>query len=212
LNVLIAREEALRFTAHPRLVLENIMIKLCQLGDIISFGDIINKIEKLEKAVTGSPASYGGVFGGNISEPGTAWEEDQKAAIENHEAVVEGPGWDDLLKYLSSKNRGMYNILKEWKLKNFSGDTIEISRGEGPFSSVYLDDTENLNRLLGYCREFFRREIKISITGNKVKADIRRDNSPSDLPAAVQDVIQLFEGEIKGENPVAKKKDMNLDD
>ena len=212
LNVLISCEEALRFTAHPRLVLENIMIKLCQLGDIISFGDIIKKIENLEKAVTGSPASYGGVFGGNISEPGTAWEEDQKAAIENHEAVVEGPGWDDLLKYLSSKNRGMYNILKEWKLKNFSGDTIEISRGEGPFSSVYLDDTENLNRLLGYCREFFRREIKISITGNKVKADIRRDNSPSDLPASVQDVIRLFEGEIKGENPVAKKKDMNLDD
>jgi DNA polymerase-3 subunit gamma/tau len=212
LNVLIAREEALRFTAHPRLVLENIMIKLCQLGDIISFGDIINKIEKLEKRVTGSPISYGGVFEGNISEPGTAWEKDQETAIENHGAVVEGSGWDDLLKYMSSKNRGMYNILKEWKFKNFSGDTIEISRGEGPFSSVYLDDTENLNRLLGYCREFFKREIKIRITGNKVKADIHKDNSPSDLPGPVRDVIQLFEGEIKGKNPVSKKKDMELND
>ena len=205
LNVLIAREEALRFTAHPRLVLENIMIKLCQLGDVISFGDIINKIETLEKRMSGSPVSY-------ISEPGTAWEKDEKTAIENHEAVVEGPCWDDLLKYLSSKNRGMYNVLKEWKLKDFSGDTIEIARGETPFSSVYLDDTENLNRLLDYCREFFKREIRIRITGNKIKADIHKDKSPSDLPGPVRDVIQVFEGQIKGKNPVSKKKDMELND
>lgn len=205
LNVLIAREEALRFTAHPRLVLENIMIKLCQLGDVISIGDIINKIETLEKGMSGSPVSY-------ISEPDTTWEKDEETAIENHEAVVEGPDWDNLLKYLSSKNRGMYNVLKEWKLKGFSGDTVEIARGETPFSSVYLDDTENLNRLLDYCREFFKREIKIRITGNKVKADIHKEKNPSDLPGPVRDVIQVFEGQIKRENPVSKKKDMELND
>ncbi len=212
LNILIAREEALRFTAHPRLVLENILIKLCQLGDVISFGDIIKKIEKLEKGMTGSPISYGNVFEGNISEPETAWEKDGVTSIENHEAGAEGLEWDDFLKYLSSKNRGMYNVLKEWKLKDFSGDSIEIARGESPFSSVYLDDTENLNRLLGYCREFFKREIRIRMIGNKVKADIHKDNIPSDLPGPVRDVIQVFEGQIKGENPVSKKKNMGLND
>ncbi|HJX34869.1 MAG TPA: DNA polymerase III subunit gamma/tau [Desulfatiglandales bacterium] len=210
LNILIAREEALRFTAHPRLVLENIMIKLCQLGDVISFGDIIKKIERLEKGMTGSPISYGDVYEGNISEPETAWEKDDKTDIEGHEAVIEGSGWDNFLKYLSSKNRGMYNVLREWKLKGFSGDSIEIARGESPFSSVYLDDTENLNKFLGYCREFFKREIRIRMIGNKVKADIHKDNIPSDLPSPVRDVIQVFEGQIKGENPVSKKKNMEL--
>ena len=210
LNILIAREEALRFTAHPRLVLENIMIKLCQLGDVISFGDIIKKIEKLEKGMTGSPISYGDVYESNISEPETAWEKDDKTDIEGHEAVIEGSGWDNFLKYLSSKNRGMYNVLREWKLKGFSGDSIEIARGESPFSSVYLDDTENLNKFLGYCREFFKREIRIRMIGNKVKADIHKDNIPSDLPGPVRDVIQVFEGQIKGENPVSKKKNMEL--
>lgn len=212
LNILIAREEALRFTAHPRLVLENIVIKLCQLGDVISFGDIINKIETLEKRMTGSPVSYGHAFEGNISEPETAWEKDGETAIENHEAAAEGLEWDDFLKYLSSKNRGMYNVLKEWKLKDFSGDNIKIARGESPFSSVYLDDTENLNRFLGYCHEFFKREIRVTIIGNKVKAEIHKDSISSDLPEPVRDIIQVFEGEIKGGNPVSKKKNMGLND
>jgi len=93
-------------------------------------------------------------------------------------------------------------------LKSFSGDIIEIIRGETSFSSGYLDDKERLNKLLNYCREFFKREIKIEITGEKVNTNDDKDiaRQPSDLPLPVQDVIRIFNGEIKGEIPAQKKK------
>jgi len=208
LNILIAREEALRFTSHPRLVLETIMIKLCQLGDILSFGDLLKKIETLEKRFTVSSVSYNSVSAGIISEPEKGWDREEEGSLENHEAIVGGSSWDDFLNYLESKNRAMYNVLGEWKLKSFSGDIIEIIRGETSFSSGYLDDKERLNKLLNYCREFFKREIKIEITGEKVNTNDDKDiaRQPSDLPLPVQDVIRIFNGEIKGEIPAQKKK------
>ena len=217
LNILIAREEALRFTAHPRLVLENIMIKLCQLGDLHSFGDILKKIETMEKRLTLSSVSYDHISKGNVSEPETSWERDDEEVIEHHEVIVEGPGWDELLNYLASKNKAMYNVLREWKLKSFRGSTMKIIRGESSFSSGYLDDIERFNKLLAYCREFFKREIKIEIIGKKVNANIDKDIAPqekrerngkgySDLSRPVQDLIQIFGGEIKGENSVNTKE------
>ena len=52
LNYLIAREESLRFTSHPRLVLETIMIRLCQMGDIVALDELIRKLESLEKRLS----------------------------------------------------------------------------------------------------------------------------------------------------------------
>jgi len=49
LNFLISREEDLRFTSNPRLILETTMIKLCSLGDLLSFEDLLKKLTSLEK-------------------------------------------------------------------------------------------------------------------------------------------------------------------
>ena len=56
LNILITKEEAFRFTSHSRLVLETIMIKLSRLGELLSVGDLLEKLEALEKRVgSGQP-------------------------------------------------------------------------------------------------------------------------------------------------------------
>ena len=53
MNLLINREEDLRFTSHPRLILETTMIKLCHLGDFLSFGDLLEKSNLLKKGCWG---------------------------------------------------------------------------------------------------------------------------------------------------------------
>src|SRR5512136_1541407 len=57
LNYLIAREESLRFTSHPRLVLETVMIRLSQMGDVVGLDELIRKLESLEKRLSSPGAS-----------------------------------------------------------------------------------------------------------------------------------------------------------
>jgi len=222
LNILIAREEGLRFTSHTRLVLETIMIKLCRLGDLLSVGELIEKIEGLEKKIlTSSSAPYADIPASNVSEQEPVWENEAKDDAETQEAVHDDPDWDDLMKYLASKNRAMSNVLKEWTLKSFSGDTLEISRGSSSFSSSYLDDPERFDKLIGYCRDLFKRDIAIKIVGDRIKTngiirsgqgkkDTESDKN-TDLPRPVQEVLKVFQGEIKQEVPVDGKKAEKLE-
>jgi len=218
LNLLIAREEDLRFTFHPTLVLETIMIKLCRLGEDLSFDELIKKIEAMEKRVSAGCPSDDKIAVGRLSEPGVHWETEEEQKIETGAAQPDQPkkeDWADLLNYLSSKNRAMANVLKEWQLLNLANDTLEMANGGSSFSSSYLDEPERLEKLKGYCRDFFKRDIKVKI--NK-QQPVRNDHGTppvekkskepgekvAELPPHVQDVLQIFKGEVKGETPVKK--------
>ena len=204
LNLLIAREEDLRFTSHTKLVLETIMVKLCRLGEVLSFDELIGKIETLEKRLSSCSPSGDNMSVGHLSDPGSSWETEEKGkdGPEMHGDKPKREDWDDLLTYLSSRNRAMSNVLKEWRLVNLTSDTLEIARGNSSFSSSYLDEPERLNKLADYCQKFFKRDIKIKIVdngqNNNKKMDLSKEEKP-DLPRPVQDVLQIFQGKIKGE-------------
>ena len=217
LNILIAREEALKYSSHPRLVLETIIIKLCQLGDFLSVEDLLNRIETLEKGLISSGAVYDtSEESGRISEPDTTWK-NEEAKVTEKKDKPKGQSWEEFLSYLSGKNRAMYNVLGEWNLKSFSESMVQIERGDNSFSSTYLDDPERLNKLLDYCRDFFKREIDIKIIGKKFKNKTskkidpgKKSNSkggkPSELPQYVQNVLNIFDGEVKEEINMNKKE------
>lgn len=207
LNILITREEALRFTSHPRLVLETIMIKLCQLGDLLSFEELMGKIESLEQRVTGAAGSYERNPGLPMSEPEKGWEKSHKEGGRDREDMHPESDWRNLLDFLASRNSAMANVLSEWSLKSFQGDQIEITRGNSPFSSGYLDDPDRYHSLVHYCREYFKRDIDIKITGKPAVDRNKQDTVRPDheLPQAVQDVLQVFNGEIRGERDKGKR-------
>jgi len=214
LNILITREQDLRLTSHPRLILETIMIKLCRLEEILSFEELIKKIEALEKRLSGSFTSEEGAPTGRISDPGLKWEreEENKGGSGDSEVTVNTQDWDNLLQYLSSKNVSMSNVLKEWRLLNLTEKTLEIARGNNSFSSSYLDEPERLDKFSSYCREFFQRDMKIKIVNaiqdideetelaDQEKTDTEKAKY-SNLPPSVKEVLEVFEGEIKEEIP-----------
>ena len=215
LNLLIVREPDLKLTSHPRLVLEIIMVKLCRLGDVLSFDQLLKKIDTLEKKVAAFSVRSGSA--GHLSDPGSDWEVEGRVAdgLEMSPQIPKGQNWDDLLDHLASKNGAMANVLKEWRFLRLKGQTLEISRGDNPFSSSYLDEPERLSKFVEYCREFFGRDLKVKIVDDKEKHD-RMDVSErekanykgkehSDLPQPVQDILQIFQGEIKGEVSIKKE-------
>ncbi|MGD9031974.1 MAG: DNA polymerase III subunit gamma/tau [Desulfobacteraceae bacterium] len=209
LNLLIVREPDLKMTSHPRLVLEAIMIKLCRLGDVLSFDELLKKIHILEKKLAAFPNKSGSAA--NLSDPGLDWEVEERAGP-GSEMSTEEPeeqNWGDLLDHLASKNGAMANVLKEWRFLRLKGQTLEIARGDNPFSSSYLDEPERLDKFIDYCREYFSRDLIIKIVDDK-KKDERIDapdreethykqKEHSDLPQPVQDILQIFQGEIKEE-------------
>lgn len=215
LNLLIVRELDLKLTSHPRLVLETIMIKLCRLGDVLSFDELLKKIDNLEKKLTAFPNKSGSA--GHLSDPGSDWGVEERAGpgSEISAEEPEGQNWDDLLDHLASKNGAMANVLKEWRFLRLKGETLEILRGDNPFSSSYLDEPERLNKFIDYCREFFKRDLEIKIVDDKKKderidvqerdgVNVKQKEHPA-LPKTVQDILQIFQGEIKEEVSIKKE-------
>lgn len=223
LTLLIAREEDLRYTSHPRLVLEIIMLKLCRIGELLSFDELMKKIEVLEKRISASTAPDPPGSVSRLSEPGVNWETNPKTneMPDTPSDQRQGKSWDDLLAYLSSKDnsigKSMANVLKDWSLVNFTADTLEIARGSNSFSATYFEDPERVERLADYCREFFHRDISIEFVDNgpndnggedapSEKRPEFSENKDSELPRHVQDILQVFQGEVKERVPGTRRK------
>ncbi len=49
LTFLIKREEDLRYTGLPRVILETTLIRLCRIGDLLSVSELLDKLEGIER-------------------------------------------------------------------------------------------------------------------------------------------------------------------
>ena len=216
LNLLIAREESLRMTTHSRLVLEMVMIKLCRLDEYLSFDQLFRKLESLEARLLTSPLEEAPIAKAQVSEPKTDWQLERtpkSPAVEPSEEIGK-EGWERFLKSLGPRHRAMVNVLRDRPLLAARGDTIEIGNGSAGFSSAYLDEPERLKKLTDLCREFFKRDIQIKITPQKNR-EAAPEKPPEteakrpDLPPPVQDVLDMFQGGVRGEITVAPTEEEN---
>ena len=227
LNFLINREQDLRFTSNPRLILETTMIKLCNIGYYLSFDDLMKRIDGLEKSLLATATSCNQPTADHISDPAAEWASDnpKKVEIETEEVKAEleevnpthekeeliNLGWDDFLNFLETKSRPMFNVLKDWEFRDLTTKTLEIAKSNQSFSSSFFDDKDRYAQLSSFCRDFFKRELRINIvTGNRQvskKNPISNEKQhqasgtekQSDLPQPVRDILHMFQGEIRKE-------------
>jgi DNA polymerase-3 subunit gamma/tau len=187
LNTLIAREESLRFTSHPRLVLESIMIRLCQMGDLVALDELIRKLETLEEKLT-SPGD---------SPKGVRMIDEEKPSP----PPIQKEDWSAFLKFIASKNKPMAKVLEGFPFLEASPDTLVIGRSLKPFDT-YLDDPEKSDKLRAYGLQFFKRDVKIHVSGQNKVEDSRSPRQAPQVPShpqEIQDVLNMFQGEVRGE-------------
>ena len=225
LNLMINREADLRFTSHPRLILETIMIRLCHIGDFFSFSELLERIESLEKRLVetlSNDQSPNTTQLFNSDAPGVleSQHEEQDSWIKVDE---DSPTWDEFLVFLSSKSKAMYNILKDWHLQKLTETTVEIARSNQSFSSAYFDDPERYDQLSNYCSDFFRRNITVRIVSNcqpssKTKSKLSEKQlepiveNQTNLSPSVQDILHMFQGRVIERYPAKEAVPENRND
>ncbi len=215
LNVLIRREEDLRFTSSPRLILETVLIKLCRMEEVLGFEELMEKIAALESRLAESPPREydppAERSASSIHEP-PAVNSERILDAGDSGGHRSGGGWEEFMSFLGRQNRAMANVLGQWRFKGLDAEVLEIERGRSAFSAAYLDDQEHMTRFTELAQEFFGREVRIRITGNpgvKAKqADKERSRNVGkeskvreDLPRPVQDVLKIFQGELRRDAP-----------
>jgi DNA polymerase III subunit gamma/tau len=216
LSFLIAREENLRMTAHSRLVLEIIMIKLCGLNEYLSFDQLLQKLESLEKRVFSSGSEEPAVTGGRLSDPAMDWQPKAGAAppLKESDEGLRKEDWDRFLKFLGPKNRPMVNALKDLPVLHTSGNMIEIGTGKSHFTSAYLDEPERIKKLTEFCRDFFKKDVQIKITHQEDRDAANESPHPPgprnpEFPPPIQDVLDIFQGELRGEVAIDPAQEEN---
>ncbi|MGM0425686.1 MAG: DNA polymerase III subunit gamma/tau [Thermodesulfobacteriota bacterium] len=202
LNFMINREEDLRFTSHPRLVLETTMIKLSRLGDLLSFEAVLQKLESLEKRLVSPLPDQTPPSAERLSDPGSNWVEEKG----------QNKGWKGFLSFLSSQNQVIYTILKDWEFVNLSENVLEIKSGTHSFSSTFFDDPQRYTQLTDYCRGFFERDIRVKIAAANPNPPRTKPQPGSDSKASARDlsptahhVMDLFEGSVVTQEGVGKQ-------
>jgi DNA polymerase-3 subunit gamma/tau len=208
LNFLVSREPELRLTSNPRFLLETTLIKLCHMGDFLSFSALLQKIDALEKKLTGYAASATKPNSGQVPEKITGSEANRPETGSDPASPTElgQRKWEDFLRFLSSKNKSMYNIIKDWHPAGMHGEIFELERGGSSFSAAYFDDPEHFKELLEHCRNFFQADLRLRIVGDKSPLTRTQNQSrpgrqkpktvPQDIPAGVREILNVFEGEI----------------
>jgi len=215
LSFLINREEDLRFTSHPRLILETAMVRLCTLGDVLSFDELLKRVSALEKRLSGGESREAMEVkeADRLRDPGAAWQTEAQSPEARPDEPALPPakkagdkGWDDFLAFVANQNRAAHSILKDWRLLTLKDDLLEIEGPSQAFSSRYFDDPERYQQLLGYCRDFFGRDLKVAVRGQgqapdgpkkmEKKALKAQKKETSLLPRTAQDVLSLFDGHI----------------
>ena len=218
LNFLIAREDDLRFTTFPRLVLETTLIKLCSLGEYLSFGDIMKKMATLQERLVSFSPSRHAETGKTLSDSVTHWaSNDQIAGTDNLTNGETRPGekdtekssqpgektptdestqvkknWEGFLQFVFGKSKMLYTILKDWQFKNLTDDLLEIESGNHKFSAGYFEDQEKSDQLATYCREYFQREIRIkTIIKSDTSNPEQKRTSNMDTNAAKAEPLDL---------------------
>ncbi len=205
LTVLIRREEDLRFTSSPRLILESVLIKLCHMGEVLGFEELMEKLDALEARLAASDSTYEAP-----AEPPAALVKEPAVA----EELDPAPDWEGFMAFLGERNRAMANVLRQWRFVGLDGRILELERGQNPFSASYLDEQERMSRFTELAREFFGTEMQIRISRpskpsvkrpveEKAKREKELNSYPKDLPRPVQDVLQIFQGEMQEEAPAA---------
>lgn len=226
-SILANSEEEIIRSSNPKLVMEMTLVRMAHTRSLLSIDDILCKIDNLEKKLLnlnteGNTVTYMPLEKSQFSNPSPQeaipeiehLEDTEETQPPEVESEIKGWGtndiWLNLIGFVRKKRPLLAAILELGQLINMDNDKIDIGLEK---NSVFLDsinDPQNKKDLICIFREFFQREITVSISAIVPNSDsasiIEKNSKRSDgvrkmgeealNNPIVQDAINIFGGTV----------------
>lgn len=207
-TTLFQAEVGIRLSPQPKLALEMLFIKLAQLKPVVSFDEIIKKLDHLAKEV---PTGHGitevkevrqGLQPETPPAPELATESEQESESSENLAQT----WQQLLAVFSESCPTLVPILEEATLTEIGKDFLEITVTGNSFYTARLRDKKSMASLQKVCDQFFKRRMKIKIVESGKGTSQKRQHKESDRDRRlkkealahplVTDALEVFQGRV----------------
>lgn len=216
-DLLFREEVVVKLSAHPKLALEMILIKLFQIQPALPIEELIAKLDSLQKSVRMEPPQKAGALDAGpdaapikMSRP-VAVESPVVAEQTEPFGKASAPGdpdleviWKKILDKISEQSPALSTHLASSALKSLTDAALEVEVSGNGFNINMVKRKKNMAILDQVVRDYFGKEKKITITsrlmpGSQVpetkSQESRRKQDALNHPL-VADAIEIFSGKV----------------
>ncbi len=149
----------IRLSEQPKLALEALFIKLGQFKHLVSFDQIIDKLDGVAKGLDKGHDPRGQEKVEVIDSP------KQEAFGSDEEAENTAQTWNQLLSILKKDCQPLLPNLEKAELTKVGKDFLEITVQGNSFYAARLRDKKSITAIQKACSQIFKRKMKIKIVG-----------------------------------------------
>ena len=207
-TALFKAEATIKFSAQPKLALEALFIKLTRFDQVISFEDIINKIDNVAKSL----GTNTGPIEKQYADTASGQEFCQVSEnVESTNAALRYSGnleqtWQELFSIFNQQCKALVPCLEKAVLTKIGEDFLEISVRSNSFFTDRLKEKKSMDAIQEACRRFFERNMQINIV--EIEEEAAEENKSNRNDKAVQlrrqalnhpvvmDALEIFNGKI----------------
>jgi DNA polymerase-3 subunit gamma/tau len=206
-TTLFQAEVGIRLSPQPKLGLEMLFMKIAQLEPVVSFDEIIKKLDYLVQEVDTGHAVARGKEVREVLQPETPVTP-QPTAPRQEVASSQNPEqtWQQLLGVFGKECPALAPNLERATLSRIGDDFLEIAVTGNSFSKARLRDKKSVAALQKVCEQFFKRNMKIKIVDSGKGAPQKGQHKESDKERRlkkealshplVTDAVEIFQGRV----------------
>ncbi|OEU79887.1 MAG: DNA polymerase III, subunit gamma and tau [Desulfobacterales bacterium S5133MH4] len=207
-NTLFEAETGIRLSPQPKLAMEMLFIKLCQLAPVVPFDEIIKKLEHLAKEVKTDShiTEVKEVCQGFQPKTPSAPEHTREPEKPLTSSMSLSQIWQELLVVFSEKYPALVPNLEKAILSKIGSDFIEITVTGNSFCTARLQDKKSMATLQEVCHQYFKRNLEIKIVESGKGASQKPQHKELDRTkclkkealahSLVKEALGVFQGKV----------------
>ena len=201
-------EATIKFSAQPKLALEALFIKLTRFDKVISFEDIINKIDNVAKKLEtkAGPTEEKSLYAVPEQELCQICEKEESTNVALRYSGNLEQTWQELFPIFNQQCKALVPCLEKAVLTKIGEDFLEISIGGNSFFTDRLKEKKSMDAIQEVCRQFFERNMQINIVEIEEEAAVEKKFNRNDKAVqlrkealnhpVVMDALEIFNGKI----------------
>ena len=213
-SMLLAEEAALRFSSHPKMILEMAFLRMCRTKPALSMDRLIEKLDALRDAVSGAPAARDPVVQPTASaardtDPAETVDASETAEAESM-STLHGAGdspdrlWEKVLAITSEKYPLLAATLAKCALNTLDGQDAEILVNGNEFNLNMLKRKKSQEILKKLFSDLLGRPMRIRlISGTEIGRESQEKKKLSHQlkqealsHPLVADTVEIFNGRV----------------